>query len=317
MIIIWAHCCQVIRNQNRSAIAKFARWGVCGGLFWIVLQVVLMILVIIYRAVSRLKSCDRYWFSALLLSVEHCGGKPKKHLCVLKSIIKCASCFLTTMPTVRVPHLVTLDDFGAEILLGAIGFIISALQVKPHKGMSKFTSRSARDITNVVQGLIRGSESKGCIQSFYNFSTCDIQYDSVTLTMLKEVGRFCRFTQTFANSVVQDKCQNPFYCDLFVEGLPGMFAVFLVSQFTYNECVACFRVLLTQWTNQSTFHHVSPWPAKQPSKIINIFCRPCEAMTLPECQLPTLNWCHEWKRCFVAKCLCAFGVFSCICEGST
>ena len=67
------------------------------------------------------------------------------------------------------PHLVILDDFGAEILLGAIGFIINALQVKPPKGMPKFTSRSAWDITNVVQGLIRDSESKGCSQSFYNF----------------------------------------------------------------------------------------------------------------------------------------------------
>ena len=136
--------------------------------------------------------------------------------------------------------------------------------------------------------------------------------------MLKEVGRFCRFTQTFANSVVQDKCQNPFYCDLFVEGLPGMFAVFLVSQFTYNECVACFRVLLTQWTNQSTMFHLDQ-PSNHQKIISNIFCRPCEAMTLPECQLPTLNGkCHEWKRCFVAKCIGdALGVFSCICEGST
>ena len=87
MSIIWAHCCQAIWNQNRSAIAKFARWVVCGDLIWIVLQVVLMILVIIYRAVSRLKSLDRYCCSALLWTVDHYGVKPKKHLCVLKSLL--------------------------------------------------------------------------------------------------------------------------------------------------------------------------------------------------------------------------------------
>jgi len=50
------------------------------------------------------------WTDTILFCIAMDGRpwksvKPKKHLCVWKSLIKHVSCFLRTIPTVRVPHL--------------------------------------------------------------------------------------------------------------------------------------------------------------------------------------------------------------------
>ena len=171
-----------------------------------------------------------------------------------------------------------LDDFGAEVLLGASWShwpYYQCIISEATQRHAKFTtSRLAWDITGIVQGLMRDSESKGCFQGVCDFST--FQHVTCSMTVRhwlywRKWGDFACFTQTFANGVVQDKCQNLFYCDLFVEGLPGMFATSLVSP------------------SQSSNH-----------QNISIICPTCEAMTPQECQLPTVQRSHERKRCFVA-----------------
>ena len=113
---------------------------------------------------------------------------------------------------------------------------------------------------------MRDSESKGCFQGVCDFST--FQHVTYSMTVRhwlywRKWGDFACFTQTFANGVVQEKCQNLFYCDVFVEGLEGIFATCLGP---HNSRIA--NALLVSefcWFSGQTKAHFTI-PFKQPSK---------------------------------------------------
>lgn len=114
---------------------------------------------------------------------------------------------------------------------------------------------------------MRDSESKGCFQGVCDFSTSQHVTYSMTVRhwlYWRKWGDFACFTQTFAKGVVQDKCQNLFYCDLFVEGLAGMFATCLGP---HNSR---FTIPVKQPSKHQ--HHLPHLRSNDPTRVPTAYC---------------------------------------------